>query len=59
VVFAVRLLRWRGALAALRKAQNDVGASTTDKGGHRARAEDLVRQAIREVEEGINFDNRH
>jgi hypothetical protein len=49
----------RAALAALRKAQNELAAATTDKGGHRARAEDLVRQAIREVEEGINFDNRH
>lgn len=48
----------RSALAALKKAERELTAATPDKGGHRTRAEDLIRQAIREVEQGISFDNR-
>lgn len=41
------------ALAALESAQNNLEHATTDKGGHRARAIDLVRDAIDEVKKGI------
>ena len=49
----------RAALAALRKAQEELAAATADKGGHRVAAEKFVREAIGEVEAGIGFDNRH
>ena len=47
------------ALEHLRKAQAELAAATADKGGHRVAAEKLVREAIAEVEAGINFDTRH
>jgi hypothetical protein len=33
--------------------------STEDKGGHRAKAIDLIKQARDEVKAGIAFDNEH
>ena len=47
------------ALQNLREAQHNLESATHDKGGHRAKAVELVRQAIREVEAGIQFDNTH
>ena len=47
------------ALAALKTAQRELESATTDKGGHRAKAVQLVRQAINHVEQGITFDRRH
>ena len=43
----------------LRAAERELEKATADKGGHRASALKLVRQAIAEVERGINFDRRH
>ena len=49
----------QSALEALRTAQRQLQQASTDKGGHRAKAERLVGQAIAEVEKGIAFDRRH
>jgi len=49
----------QSALESLRTAQHELREATADKGGHRARAEGLVRDAIAEVEKGIQFDRRH
>ena len=46
------------ALATLKTAKNQLQAATADKGGHRAKAIDLVNQAITEVQAGIAFDNK-
>lgn len=47
------------ALKQLRAAQASLNRATADKGGHRARALELVRDAIVEVERGIAYDRRH
>src|SRR5689334_7232600 len=41
------------ALAALQSARNNLDHATADKGGHRARAIDLIKDAIDEVNKGI------
>jgi hypothetical protein len=48
----------RAALNSLQTAKNQLQAATADKGGHRAKAIDLVNAAIAEVNRGIAFDNR-
>jgi hypothetical protein len=47
------------ALGHLRAARKSLEEADTDKGGHRTKAIQLVDQAIRQVEEGIEFANRH
>ena len=47
------------AIQNLREAQQNLQAASHDKGGHRTRALELVRQAIAEVEAGIQYDNTH
>ena len=42
------------ALAALESAKNNLERASGDKGGHRARALDLVKDAISEVKKGID-----
>ncbi len=49
----------QAALEALRTAQRELAEATADKGGHRVKAERLIRDAIVEVEKGIEFDRRH
>jgi hypothetical protein len=49
----------REALDQLRGAAHSLDVATHDKGGHRAKALELTRAAIGEVEAGIKFDNRH
>ncbi|HYP26531.1 MAG TPA: hypothetical protein VE262_07430 [Blastocatellia bacterium] len=49
----------QAALDALRVAKKELEAASADKGGHRARAQRLVGQAIAEVERGIRFDRRN
>ena len=49
----------QAALDHLRAAKNELEKATTDKGGHRAKALTLTRDAIVQVEEGIKFDRRH
>jgi hypothetical protein len=51
--------RMQEALSRLQEAQSSLEAATADKGGHRAKAIALTKQAIRQVEAGIKFDNRH
>ena len=40
----------------LNKAEKSLRKATADKGGHRARAMDLITQAVNEVNRGIEFD---
>ena len=42
------------ALAALESAKNNLERATADKGGHRAKALDFVKEAISEVKKGID-----
>ena len=51
--------RMHQALEQLRAAAGSLEAATHDKGGHRAKALELTRAAIVQVEEGIRYDNRH
>jgi hypothetical protein len=47
------------ALDALKSARRELDAAAADKGGHRGNALRLVKQAINEVERGIDFARRH
>jgi len=49
----------RLSLDALRSAEHHLSEATGDKGGHRVRAINLVRQAEAEVQRGIDWDNSH
>jgi hypothetical protein len=56
---AERQPRMEQALEELRAAAGSLEAADHDKGGHRAKALELTRAAIGQVEAGIKFDNRH
>ena len=47
------------ALEALKSARRELDAANPDKGGHRGNALRLVKQAITEVERGVDFARRH
>jgi hypothetical protein len=47
------------ALTSLQQALESLRESTANKGGHRARAMDLVRQAIAETQSGVEFADEH
>jgi hypothetical protein len=47
------------ARADLQKAKSELQLATRDKGGHRAKAVDLVNRAIGQVNAGIQFARRH
>jgi hypothetical protein len=49
----------RAALDALRTAKRHLDLATPDKGGHRAKALDLVNSAITETQDGIAYDATH
>jgi CubicO group peptidase (beta-lactamase class C family) len=49
----------QAALERLREAQRELEAATHDKGGHRSRAVSLVKQAIVQVNQGIQYDSTH
>jgi len=49
----------RAALESLRAAKQSLMKAEHDKGGHRAKALELVNAAIAEVEQGVRFDNQH
>ena len=51
--------RMRAALDSLRNAERSLEQASHDKGGHRAKALTLTKQAIDEVQAGIKFDNKH
>ena len=47
------------ARADLQKAKSELQMATRDKGGHRAKAVDLVNRAIGQVNAGIQYARRH
>jgi hypothetical protein len=49
----------QAALESLRDARSQLEQASHDKGGHRARAIDLINRAIDEVREGMRYDHRH
>ncbi len=49
----------KDALANLRAAETALTNAAHDKGGHRAKALELTKAAIVQVEKGIGFDNKH
>ena len=51
--------KMRAALDSLRSAERALEQATHDKGGHRAKALTLTREAMEEVQRGIKFDNKH
>lgn len=59
VAVAEKQPHMREALATLQIAKDQLEKAEHDKGGHRAKAADLVKQAIDEVKAGIDFDNDH
>ncbi|MEO8182742.1 MAG: hypothetical protein ABI895_28240 [Deltaproteobacteria bacterium] len=50
--------RMESALRHLKEAREALRSASADKGGHREQALDFTARAIRQVEEGIAFDNR-
>lgn len=51
--------KMRDALESLRSAKASLEEAARDKGGHRAKALELTKAAIQQVEAGMQFDNRH
>ena len=49
----------QSALGHLREARKSLEEATQDKGGHRAKAIQLVDSAIQQVEMGIDYAKRH
>jgi hypothetical protein len=47
------------ALSSLYQALGSLREATANKGGHRARAIDVIRQAIEETQAGIAFADEH
>ncbi|HZQ70480.1 MAG TPA: hypothetical protein VFA68_18275 [Terriglobales bacterium] len=47
------------AMEHLRQAEDNLQRAAHNKGGHRAKALELVQQALREVQAGIQFDDTH
>lgn len=47
------------AMSSLMEAQSYLLYATPDKGGHRMKALDLVKQAIKETQQGIEYDRTH
>jgi hypothetical protein len=47
------------ALSSLYQALASLREATTNKGGHRGKAMDLVRQAIEETQAGVEFADEH
>jgi hypothetical protein len=49
----------RSALDHLFSARSELQAATTDKGGHRVRAIELINEAVSEVEHGMDYTLNH
>ena len=47
------------ALDALRTARSELQSALANKGGHRARAMDLVRDAVTQTQPGVEFADEH
>lgn len=56
---ADRQPRMQDALGHLAAARASLEEATSDKGGHRVKALSLTKQAIKQVEAGIRYDNRN
>lgn len=50
--------KMKEALAHLNKAENCLKAATADKGGHRLKALEHVKNAIEQTQKGIAYDNK-
>jgi hypothetical protein len=59
VYAAERQPHMTAALESLQNAKAELEKGSADKGGHRAKAIDLVNQAIYEVKKGIEYDIKH
>ena len=59
LAFADPQPKMKEALEALKNAKAALKDATSDKGGHRVKAIELVDKAIEQVEKGIAFDNKH
>jgi uncharacterized membrane-anchored protein YhcB (DUF1043 family) len=51
--------KMRQALHHLQAAKMSLTHAEADKGGHRAKALELIEQAISEVNQGMAYDNKH
>lgn len=51
--------RMQAAREDLTRAQASLNRATTDKGGHRNKALEIVAEAIKEVDRGIEYDRTH
>jgi len=49
----------KAALKLLQEADAQLEKATADKGGHRVKAREHVKNAIEETKKGIAFDNKH
>lgn len=58
MAFADPQPKMKEALEQLRAAKASLEAATADKGGHRVKAIAAVKEAIEQVEKGIEFDNK-
>jgi hypothetical protein len=47
------------ALDHLQQAEKELEAASHDKGGHRVKALSLIKEAISQVQQGIQYDNTH
>ena len=47
------------ALDHLQQAEKELEAATHDKGGHRVKALSLIKQAMSQVQQGIQYDSTH
>jgi predicted metal-dependent hydrolase len=56
---AIRQPAMERARAALGQALEALHDATSDKGGHKLKAIELIQAAIAEVDAGIHFDNTH
>ncbi len=51
--------RMHAALDSLNVAEKELKKATHDKGGHRAKALELIRKAKKQVRKAIKYDNRN
>jgi len=58
-VYAEAQPHMQSALDHLKSAKEELDKATPDKGGHRAKALQMTKSAIAQVEKGIAWDNAH
>ncbi len=57
--FADKQPNMEAALVRLKEAKEALERATHDKGGHRMKAIQLINEASKEVQAGIDYDNTH